>query len=62
MGKRKKHSSRSISPEHLAKLQEGRKRANMRKNRLKALDSKDDIPSVMKSEMNEILLKARMHD
>lgn len=62
MAKHRKKSSRTISPEHLAKMQEGRKRARVRNNRLRELSEKDKLPDCMRTDVDEILLKSKMHD
>lgn len=63
MAKHKKKTSRTLSPEHLAKMQEGRKRARVRNSRLKALSEQEKRPACMRSDdVDAILLKAKMHD
>lgn len=45
--KRTKKKKRTISPEHLAKMQEGRKKAQLRKKRIARLNEhglSDDVP------------------
>ena len=62
-GKQKSKSKpkRTISPEHLAKMQAGRKRSAVHRSRVKALDENGLKTSSIET-TNAVLLQSMMHD